>query len=195
VIRTPDDVTAYWRSAVPEMRHEDAPRYRATIEARLPPSFPRGTRAIDYGCGGGAGLEALHARGCDPVGVDLVMKHPRFAVARPNQLNTLPSASFGVVLSTSVLQHFPDAAYARSVLNELRRLAAPGAFGLVQVRYFNAGDGCDPSTQSSDYAARAVRSHAWTIDAFWKVLAVTGFTPLAIDLEPWRQYAWYRFTG
>lgn len=86
------DVLAYWRDATPYMRHEDGRASHVdSIAKRLPP--PRSaldTLAIDYGCGGGAGLEALSAAGYSPIGVDLVTTNERFPVLRPEQMSTIP---------------------------------------------------------------------------------------------------------
>lgn len=195
MISAPADVTAYWQTARAFMRHEDVVQYRNDIGKRLPDAFPPGTLALDYGCGGGAGLALLHERGCEPTGVDLVMSNERFPVLRPDTIAALPCGSFDAVISTSCFQHFPDTYYARTVLAELHRLSKPRAFGLIQVRYYTPGDAYDPENQPAPYAKRAVRAHSWRVEAFWQALADAGFTPRTVELEPWRHYAWYRFDG
>lgn len=195
MIDTAPDVLGYWQQASAAARHEDAARFEHEIGVRLNGLHHDNRNALDYGCGGGAGMRELDERAWLPVGVDLVMQHDRFRVLRPEQLHELDAGSFGLVMSTSCFQHFPDAHYAHAVLAELRRLAAPRACGLVQVRYCNPGDPYDPADLPSAYDKRAMRAHAWRIDAFWKALTAAGFTPEAVDLEPWRQYAWYRFSG
>lgn len=188
------ETEAYWLSTAPSLRHEtDLEKHRLEIRSRLPDAVSG--MGLDYGCGGGAGLDAMLSAGCsDVLGVDVSLATAGRGVHRvihPSQLDELTAASFGFVLSSSVFQHLYDAEQAEWVLGHLSRLAAPGAQALIQTRYFEPGDGFDPSRQRDDYRGRAIRSHAWQVPSFWSALERHGFTPLVVELEPGRQYAWY----
>ena len=101
-----------------------------------------------------------------------------------------------MLCSFAAFQHFPDPAYGLRVLQQMRRLARPGALGFVQVRYFEPGDNHDPQLYAQQpYAQRMVRSCAYQIGQFWGALADAGFTPINAELEPLRHYAWFRFAG
>lgn len=188
-----EKIESFWRNTAAVLRHEtDQARHGAEIAQYLPPTI-QGS-AIDYGCGGGAGLDALVAAGCsDVLGVDVTSTAgggKGYRVIHPDALPDLPDRSFDFVLCTSVLQHLYDEGHARAVLSELARLAKPGAGFLIQARYFEPGDQFDPAKLPADYERRAIRSHAWEIGAFFAALDGVGLRYDRATLERQRKYAW-----
>ncbi len=112
-----------------------APRNLAKRLAWIERAAPlRGRRVIDCGCGAGAYVAALCARGADAVGVEhsaekvaaFARSHPALAArVQRGDLAALPhaSASFGAALLNEVLEHAPDEL---AVLCEIRRVLGPG---------------------------------------------------------------------
>ena len=104
-----------------------------------------GRRALDFGCGLGRLTQAIAATASFTVGVDasvgMVVGAQRwnrapercaYLLNRSPDLEMLPAASFGAVVSFIVLQHIPPPASHR-YLADLGRLVAPGGFVVVQV--------------------------------------------------------------
>lgn len=93
-----------------------------------------GLRVLDVGCGNGAYLRAVQARGAEAVGCDLSLGMLRSALPHPALINTdvtrlpLPTASFDVVLAPHMLYHVTNRGAAAS---ELRRVLRPGGTGIV----------------------------------------------------------------
>lgn len=184
----------YWQGCSPSARHEtDVALHASKIRSHLPAVLTGS--GIDYGCGGGAGLDAMLAAGCsDVLGVDVALATAgsgTHRVIHPSDLGELAAGSFHAVVCTSVFQHLVDQEHALAVLSELSRLAAVGADALIQVRYYQPGDNFDPATREPDYERRAFRSHAWQVADFWRTLEAAHFEPLTVKLEPYRHYAWF----
>jgi SAM-dependent methyltransferase len=87
-----------------------------------------GVRTLDAGTGGGAVPEALAAAGARVVALD-VQDHRNAALVRTpfvrGRADRLPfrKGAFGLVTSSNVLEHVPDA---RAMVAELLRVCAPG---------------------------------------------------------------------
>lgn len=208
-----DEVRAVWDASTPEKRQlahydpypHDVERIRrfVTIEALdCPPSGAW----LDWGCGGGSLLRALDQAQLEPaayIAVDAA--RPTLDALRalcplvklePHQTATLPAASIDALCSFSAFQHFPSRAYGLEVLREMRRLAKPGALGFVQTRFYEPGDRNDPANvEGRPYSERYLFSCAYQVSEFWSALQRAGFTPSSVELEPYRGYAWYRFTA
>ncbi len=165
---------------------------------------PYGKRWLEWGCGGGAVTRVIERRAHPAVhyAIDIndaalcqvASISARVVPMHPDAVPTIASSSIDAIVSTSCFQHFPSTQYAIDVLGEMRRLAAPGARGLVQTRYYQPGDGHDPATaQCLPYAEAFIRYAAWQVPEFWGGLEQAGFTVNSVMLEPHRQYAWYSF--
>ncbi len=96
----------------------------------------------------------------------------------------------GFFVSTAVFQHFPSRAYGAEVLAVLHELSAPGALGIVQIRYedgkarFQAKD--------ADYETQFLTFTAYGLEAFARLVRDTGFTLLEISVtNPGINYANY----
>jgi len=99
-------------------------------------SFPLG-RVLDYGCGNGAFLQRLAARGADCTGVDIdaervavgvpEVRH-RLTAIQPDEPLPFPNGSFDTVVILEVIEHVRDE---RAVLSELGRVLAPGGHLLL----------------------------------------------------------------
>lgn len=175
-------------------------------------AFSSNKNWLEWGCGGGSVARKIKAR-CEPKlyhAVDLSMDaldECRRSVAdgdddscgwfemyHPWTTNTIESGSVDHIVSTSVFQHFPSFDYARAVLAEMRRVAAPEARGLINTHYFMPGDHYDPTTmQKQPYTKTFGRYCSWQVPEFWRELKQAGFAPTDVVLEPETQFAWYRF--
>lgn len=93
-----------------------------------------GDRVVDVGCGNGAHLRGLRARGADAVGVDLSSGMLRSAAPHPLLVNgdvqalPLRRGAADVVLAPHMLYHVPDRTAAA---HELRRVLRPGGTCVV----------------------------------------------------------------
>lgn len=197
MIDTPRDVEDYWQTASEGMLHlhtathvdELTPYYNALIHEANDRGIVR--TWLEYGVGGGAGCEIATAAGFGVIGCDLSTraKAPKgVPILHPSDLPKIADGSMGVIASTSTFQHMPDEAYARAVLAELARCAAPRCCGLIQVRYTD-----EPYTNGHlAYHQRAVRAHAWMRADIESALAQHGFDFDLPMVEKHRNYAWYR---
>ena len=165
----------------------------------LPGGFGSWT-ALDWGCGGGANMNALCRRFGRVIGVD---------ISRPTldecarQLNRCGLSNFATVLtdasrpgqaleeigrdavdlffSVAVFQHFPSKAYTKAVLEVAAGLLRRGGYGLVQVRRF---DGSEKLRQKEgDYAKNVIYMTSFKTGEFTALLAGTGFTLLASERD------------
>jgi ubiquinone/menaquinone biosynthesis C-methylase UbiE len=162
---------------------------------------------LEWGCGGGAVASAILEER-DPrvyhaidVSDDALAECAKLDSAvvecrKPHETSSIPDASVRYIVSTAVFMHFPSFDYARAVLREMRRVAAPGSRGLISTRYYQPGDHYDPAAlQPLSYAKAFKRFCAWQVADFWHELTAAGFTPREVVLEPETQFAWYRFGG
>jgi len=102
------------------------------IEKLLPPLA--GLRLLDAGCGGGAYVHALAARGADARGIECNEEKLATGSASPRishgdiERTELEAGSFDAVLLNEVLEHVPNDGAA---LREMHRLLRPGGALLV----------------------------------------------------------------
>lgn len=93
-----------------------------------------GVGVLDAGCGNGAYLPALRARGAIAVGCDLSLGMLRAASTNTSLVNAdvihfpFGFASFDVVLAPHMLYHVPDL---QAAVKELRRVLAPGGVCVI----------------------------------------------------------------
>jgi len=207
------DVRAVWSADTDKRRalahfHEhaefDTDAWGRAVFARMQPMRCHKTW-LDWGCGGGAIARVVieHAQPTRYHAIDVSFDalattaaiDPKHVVPLlPTETGAIKSASVDYIVSTSCFQHFPSRDYAREVLREMRRVAAPSARGLIQIRYYEPGDAYDPAkTSRSAYEHVYIRACAWRPDEFAAELALAGFAAECVLLEPHRQYAWYSF--
>lgn len=133
------DTVAFFRERDPDVRLTEL----IVSGAVRPPS-----RVLDLGCAAGRNAVYLAERGFPGVAVDASAAMVRatgerlapFATSAPwtvlrrpmTELDDLPDASFGLVLALGVLQNAPDDATFARALDQLVRLARPGARMLIQ---------------------------------------------------------------
>lgn len=95
------------------------------------------TRIVDLGCGRGEFLELLRAQGIDAVGVELDAALVERCRARGfnvehadayDYLNSVPDASFEVIFSAQVMEHFPSDRLLEMLELAHRKLARDGLF-------------------------------------------------------------------
>lgn len=198
------EVLAYWESAPGDIRHLDVERHAQEIYAHLRtmPGFDRTVPGawLDWGCGAGSGVVAAMRLGHTDLytGVDLFPIDGSFGIPvhvfGAGCTSSIPRRSHATVTSFSCFQHMESREYARAVLREMRRIAASGSRGCIQVRYKNAPEP-EPEPRSPRYQDRAIRSLSYGLEEFWTELTQAGFTPTFVQIEPWRNYAWFCFEG
>jgi len=151
--------------------------------------------ALDWGCGGGANMNALCRNFRHVFGADI--SRPTLDECK-RQLNRGGCSNFETVcmdaacprqvleevgrdavdlfFSVAVFQHFPSKGYTKEVLDVAAGLMRTGSHGLVQVRYF---DGSDKLRQKEgDYAKNVIYMTSFTTEEFSALLAEAGFTLL-----------------
>lgn len=102
----------------------------AAVAARL---CPPGGRALDFGCGDGAGVAAMRARGLDAYGADVdapgwspfrgLVARGRVAAFAPDAPLPFADGAFAVITANQVFEHVPEPGRA---LAEIQRLLRPG---------------------------------------------------------------------
>jgi hypothetical protein len=156
--------------------------------------------ALDWGCGGGANMNALCRRFGRVIGVDI--SRPTLEecarqlhrcglsnfgtvftdAADPGRvLETIGRGAVNLFFSVAVFQHFPSKAYTKKVLEVAAGLLREGGHGLVQVRYF---DGSEKLRQKEgDYAKNVIYMTSFTTEEFSALLAEAGFTLLSSERD------------
>lgn len=205
-LRVSQEVIAEWDGSTELKRRlahwDPAPGDVAAIRGFLGERSNHGGVWLDWGCGGGA-LMQVASSAETMLAVDVSRETLARLPARdgmevmrlePHDTQQLAAGVVDTICSFSCFQHFPDNEYGLAVLKEMRRLAKHGAHGFIQTRYYEKGDYCDPSRLASlSYAERIVKSCAYGVGEFWGALKFAGFEPTHVELETYRQYAWYRF--
>jgi SAM-dependent methyltransferase len=153
-----------------------------------------GKRVGDFGCGFHArlGLElaasASHVTLVDVAVADYVKQHPRVTAiegALPDTMGKIPDASLDVTLCISVLEHLWEA---QEMLNELRRVTAPGGVCALSVpgwldkpflefTAFRLGIQPDEMDDHKRY---------YGIRDLWPMLRQAGFLPHAISCRRYK---------
>lgn len=137
--------------------------------------IPEDAVVLDFGCGGGEFLAAVHARrriGADqrPSVREQLPRGVEFVAAHGAALPELGDASVDVVFCSNLLEHLPDRAALLALLAEFRRLLAPGGRLIVlgpNLRYTGAAywdffDHVIPLTERS--LAEALESAGFAIE-------------------------------
>ncbi len=115
-------------------------------------ALPAGAKILEVGCGAGALLLPIHARGYQVAGVDY--SAPSIAIVRrvlPGsdaqvcEAHALPFAdlTFDGACSNSVFQYFANLTYATSVLDEMRRVAKGPRLVITDVPDLATRDACE----------------------------------------------------
>ncbi len=118
-------------------RDERSPLMRVLAEQRETLyAIRRGQRALDVGCGTGATVARMIARGVDAYGIDFspamieaaVVEHGLDARVTCADADNIPyeNASFDVVIADGVLHHLAVQGRLRDALREMRRVLRPG---------------------------------------------------------------------
>jgi predicted TPR repeat methyltransferase len=151
--------------------------------------------ALDWGCGGGANMNALCRRFRRVIGIDISTPtleecarqldrcgYSNYETAfvdasSPGQVaERLGRDTIDFFFSAAVFQHFPSKAYTKEVLDVAAGLMRQGGHGLVQVRYF---DGSEKLRQKEgDYAKNVIYMTSFTTKAFSELLEEAGFALL-----------------
>ncbi|MBX3730236.1 MAG: class I SAM-dependent methyltransferase [Candidatus Sumerlaeia bacterium] len=92
-------------------------------------------------------------------------------------------------LSTAVFQHFPGKEYGVRVLGEAFAMLRPGGLALIQTRYDDGTERYRP--RRANYGAHAITFTSYAIQEFWRLAEEAGFRPLAVELAPATNYAYY----
>jgi hypothetical protein len=162
-------------------------------------SLPNRT-ALDWGCGGGAVVRPLCGRFSRVYGVEVsesslaecAKQMSRFGLSNfqgvfipshdpESALDRINRESVDFLISVNVFQHFPSKTYAGRVLRVMGQLAKPGAFALLQVRYF---DGSEKLRQKAeDYARNVIYMTSFTPEEFSPLLQEAGFLPIGRDRD------------
>ncbi len=151
--------------------------------------------ALDWGCGGGANMNALCRRFRHVFGIDISISTLEECArqlircgcsnyetvfvdaASPGQVvERLGRDTVDFFFSVAVFQHFPSKAYTKDILDVAACVMRKGGHGLVQVRCF---DGSEKLRQKEgDYAMNVIYMTSFTTKAFSELLAAAGFTLL-----------------
>ncbi len=127
------------------MKHEDCSFRAKALLARLaetigPGAFGGLRSILCVGCRNGHELDAAEALGFeDVVGIDLHSVDPRILVMDMHEMS-FETGRFGVVLACHSLEHAKDPERAAA---ELRRVARPGGYIIVEVPIFYGTRGAD----------------------------------------------------
>lgn len=166
---------------------------------------------IEWGPGGGTNLYALAPYARHLYGVDIsrsnldetqrVLKERSGAPFTPALLQDRPEEALDhvehavdVVVSTATFQHFPSQQYGADVLRILGELCAPGAIGLLQIRFDNGNPRYAPK-RVEEYAERHITATSYELSAFWDLCVTGGLRPLSIfGVNTRNNYAYIAFT-
>jgi SAM-dependent methyltransferase len=161
------------------------------------PHFPAidapGRRMLDVGCNWGRWSIAAARNGYDVIGIDpsieaimaarriaqQLREHITYVVADARRL-PFPDASFDVVFSYSVLQHFPHDAVRTSV-EEFGRVLAPGGIVYVQMANRRGVLNLWRLTQRRFREGRAFEVRYWRTSELRRVFCLVGDTTLLAD--------------
>jgi methionine biosynthesis protein MetW len=145
-----------------------------------------GTRVLDVGCGDGALLEHLRAKGVDGRGIELSQQNVNACVARglsvmqgdaDTDLNEYPSGAFDAVILSNTIQATERP---REVLDHLLRIGRRTAvslpnFGYWKVRLSLLTSGRMPRTKNLDYSwFDTPNIHLCTLADFLNLTKVCG---------------------
>lgn len=156
--------------------------------------------ALEWGCGGGSVVRSLCSRFAFVYGTEISeaslaecarqmrslgfanFQGIHFPSHRPESaLGLLREESVDFFVSVNVFQHFPSKLYAERVLRVMGRLARPGAYALLQVRYF---DGSEKLRQKeNDYAGNVIYMTSFTAEEFFPLLGAAGFDLLGSERD------------
>lgn len=183
-----DAIAATWGC---EREAMDDPRERVWLERFC--SLLPGTRVLELGCGGGAILKPLIARGLSVTGVDLSRAQlARARAACPSALLVegdmarveLAPASFDGVIIYDSLWHVPREEHA-AVLTRVRRSAVEHAPLLFTV---GALDPNDPREPDAQLCGAPIYYSAWPRQTTLDLLRRANFELLAFDDAPERAF-------
>ncbi|MEJ8476988.1 class I SAM-dependent methyltransferase [Roseibium algae] len=152
---------------------------------------------LEWGPGGGANLFALAPFSSTYYGIDISQKNLDEASrmiceegfknfsgilveGEPHTVEASVEVPIDIFLSTAVFQHFPSKDYGAQVLATLYQVTAPGAIGLIQIRYDNGNERFKPISEINDYHKRHITANAYALEEFNDLCAQTGFVPLYI---------------
>jgi cyclopropane fatty-acyl-phospholipid synthase-like methyltransferase len=167
----------------------DDPREHAWVE-RFRSSLT-GTRVLDLGCGGGAILTRLVARGLRVTGVDFSRAQldrarvacPSAALVQSDMAEVeFADASFDGVIVYDSLWHLPREEHG-AVLGRIRRWAVDGAPLLFSV---GALDPNDPGDVDTQLCGAPIFYAAWPRETTFDLLRAAGFDLVAFDDTPGR---------
>ncbi len=171
------------------------------------PLFP-GTM-LEWGPGGGSNVLALAPLFDRYYGVDI--SEPNLTEASrqaagsgidgfiPVHLEGIPAnieahiqQPVDLFLSTAVFQHFPSKQYGVDVLETIWNVMAPGALGMVQIRYDDGREQYLP--KDGDYASQYVTYTSYGLHEFRQILEDENFEVMDIRIvNPNVNYAMYAF--
>jgi SAM-dependent methyltransferase len=178
----------------------------------LPPSDT--SRALEWGCGGGALTRVLCDRFPHVYGVEissatlrecsrqmLRLGHRNFrGIPIPSEspeaiLDAIPAGTLDFILSIAVFQHFPSRAYTMRVLRIMAELMKDGAFAFLQMRYSDGSDRYRAKEGEGSYAAHVITMTSFPFDAFAEFLEDAGLDVLdaSRDLDGKRENHGYFF--
>ncbi|MFD1703708.1 class I SAM-dependent methyltransferase [Methylopila henanensis] len=167
---------------------------------------------LEWGPGGGANLFAFRDVAARYYGVDISQRNldeaqrmialegysgfrPVLVEGEPAEVEAAVTEPIDILLSTAVFQHFPSRAYGLRVLRTMRKLAAPDAIGLIQIRFADDAHAAG-EPDLADYARRFVTATAYGIDEFRAACGEAGFAVLKIDhINPNSRYATFYLTA
>ncbi len=162
----------------------------ATLRELVADSFwDRAQTALEWGPGGGSNLFALSSQVSHLYGVDISEKNLSecarvlgdagfTAIHLEDDLSQVRDAvtrPIDIFISTAVFQHFPSQAFGSDVLGLMADLMAPGAVGLVQIRYDNGAPKYRPNRGLDEYPDRFITATSYGIDSFASLLQSHGF--------------------
>jgi 2-polyprenyl-3-methyl-5-hydroxy-6-metoxy-1,4-benzoquinol methylase len=177
-------------------------------------STSRGSRILEWGCGGGANAISFASIASTYIGADVSnaslnecsrqMNSIDFQNFQPLQIclssPSLPNelrGTFDIFLCTYVYELLPSKEYGLRVLEIARDSLFDGGLAFVQIRYATN----KPSTQGRTwgYSWGMTKMVAYFIDEFWAAAKQIGFEPLCVVIVPFdpivedERYAYFLF--